>query len=132
VTQILTALKLYHSDYGKFPCHEYSSDDNVNFLEPLVSEGHLPSIPRDPLSPNHMFYYTSFKTEVGGECGQIAHIDIDYETAGRPCPYGAWRSTTHCHIYYPTGLPCSDPYDVANDMVPECEALADAYIDNEY
>ena len=127
--QIINALVLIQDDSGKFPCHAYSNSSESNFLEPLIAAGYLSRRPNDPGS--NYYYYTSFKTSVGGSCGQIAHLDIDFETTGRACPFGKFKTPTHCHVFYPTGIPCSDPY-FSSSYPADCDALSDTPAENEY
>lgn len=121
---MITALQLYYDTEGHFPCPvQYTAD--FSFFQELVDRGYISGIPRDPGS-NH-YYYSSFHNvpnpdppALPSPCGQIFHIDMDFEDNTSACPFGGFKSgsPTHCHIYYPTGIPtnfpppddCSDPY----------------------
>lgn len=111
--ELVTALNLLYDTEGKFPCHTYQPSDDQNFIKPLVTKGYIPAIPRDPLNGQYLYYYTSFSTAQGGPCGKIMHIDVDFENTGQICSFGKFANPTHCHIFFPTGLPnppCPDSY----------------------
>lgn len=134
LSQLIIALEMYHSDHGKYPCHTYSSfSDDPNFLLPLVTSGYLVRTVSDPIAPARNIFYWSFRTSPGGQCGQIAHIEVDFESPDRNCPSGMIVSSVpgayHCHIFYPTPLPCSDPYLQNGSPSADCAAIADTVND---
>jgi prepilin-type N-terminal cleavage/methylation domain-containing protein len=124
IHQIILALKLYKEAHGKFPCHGWSTSDDLDYLQPLMDEGLLTKRPDDP-TPERFLSYITYTDTIGGACGKIAHIDVDYETTGGECPYGEFApGGTHCHVFYPQGLPCPSPYHIIYPL-SECEDLQD-------
>lgn len=137
VREIVTALELYRSDHGKFPCHSIQYSDDSDFLQPLITEGYLGSKPEDPLNPSYVYTYMTAKETSGGPCGQIFQIGYYFENAASKCALGGFKpNPTHCHVLYPTVLPCSDPYasnpDTWPPSAPDCSALGDTSADNDY
>jgi prepilin-type N-terminal cleavage/methylation domain-containing protein len=113
---IMTALQLFYNDNGRFPCRGLLDDSTqLNWLAPLSAGNYINEAPRDSQNQSpQIYYYATFRSSVGGSCGQIAHISFDAETDGTPCPQGAYHEslTSHCHIMFPNPLPfpCDDPY----------------------
>lgn len=136
INSMITALQLYYDTEGKFPCHNYYSSENPDFLSELVDRGYLQFIPKDPVNTsNHAYWYTSWRDALSDPpcSARIAHLDIDFETSDAVCPFGKFKITApqHCHIYYPHGLPCTFPYSENNpnmlneDPTQLCSVLSD-------
>lgn len=118
--EVITALELHYSTYGRFPCHDllFSNGDPDNFLRILVDRGFLSSVPRDP--GGLRYEYATIKKVAkskGGACGQIAFLGMYSEDNPAKCPpYGKLGvdsgagvgASQHCHILYPETLapPC--------------------------
>lgn len=135
MSQIVSALALYYTDHGKFPCHAYQNSAEPDYLAPLITEGYLARAPHDPTEDPDVgkyYDYWSFKTSPGGTCGAIAHLGFKIEP-GATCP-GSSTATDipgHCHIFFhePLPLPCDDPY-LTNDssyIDIDCQPLEDGY-----
>jgi len=123
--EIRTAVELYYSTYGYYPCESGNSASSM-FLSDLINEGYLSKKPTDPINSGAFKYWYVGLPWVGAntcqttpELAQTFELNLDFETPGRPCPWGGdKRSSTHCHIFFPgPGTNCVDPY--APD--PDCE-----------
>lgn len=143
VQAMLAALTLYYDADGHFPCVlAGESSLNSDFLSSLVTRGYIDKIPRDPINnSDHYYTYYSYRnvpSTIPAFCGQIAHIDVDFEINDKVCPFGKFKNPgygriTHCHIYYPTGIPtnfpppddCNDPYS-QNTPQAACYNFADS------
>jgi len=115
IEAIQTALSLYYDDHGHYPQSSGENSLDTAFLRSLVDGEYLSAMPKDPMNNNYNnFWYRTFRNKVGGSCAQIYEINFDRQRPGTDCPGGIFISATHCHIFYPTGLPCSDPYDLTD------------------
>ena len=114
VRQLITALSLYYENNGRYPCHSGSNSLQNTFLQPLITSGLMASTPRDPTNTiaNEMYYsYQSYRTAVGGPCGQIAHLDISFENPpANGCPSGVMVNPIHCHVFIPAAPSCPGGY----------------------
>jgi prepilin-type N-terminal cleavage/methylation domain-containing protein len=141
MSQIISALALYYTDHGKFPCHAYQNSAEPDYLQPLITEGYLTRAPHDPTEDpdvGQYYDYWSFKTrpKPEGTCGAIAQLGFKIKS-GATCP-GSSTATDipgHCHIFFSEPLNfdyCSDPYltndSNFSDLPLGCQSLADGYI----
>ena len=111
IRQLQTALELYYHDTGSYPASPaygfswaYSSctagSPYYTALQPLVTAGHLPSIPKDPVNSSGVepqlcyWYFTSGHD--GGNCGSTVNAN-DYE-------YVIFFSTEKAVLNHPDGL----------------------------
>lgn len=124
IQNIINALALYQATHNGIPCHTYYDQNDPDFLKPLVDEGFLPVIPKDP--GNFAYEYWSFKSQPGGPCGQIAFLGFYTET-GAICPrgFGILDGLNHCHMMFPEPVPCHSPYMTEWPPSGDCEPLAD-------
>ncbi len=126
--EMFTALELYNQSYSHYPCSSGMRSDNAGFLQPLVTAGYLSSNPKDPVNKSpYIYWYASFKNTPGGPCGQIAEVNYDIQVANTACLEGGkFASPTHCHIFIPRPLNCSDPYLLTTEgSFSDCSPLAD-------
>ncbi len=126
--ELMAALKLYKNDNGSFPCVTGVTDSTESdFLEGLVTGGYISRIPRDPVNSGELIYrYYSYKDPIDGECGQYGMINYDTEYQGTSCVLGGkFIVTGHCHVPFPGGLPCSDPWHDEDGGANDCDALQD-------
>ncbi len=123
---VLQALELYYLDNGHYPCSGFSYSNNPNFLSVLVSGNYLSERVTDPINTGGNIYgYTSLKDNVpGSQCGKYALFTYDVESSPGQCIQdGQFVSATHCHIPWPTPLPCGDPW-MDNDNLTTCTTLS--------
>lgn len=128
IKQIVTALELYYDANNSFPCSSGENSQSGTMLSTLVTNKFLNHAPKDPTNRGaYMYYYSTFKKRAGGPCGQIFQINFDRQAGATLCPYsGLFVTPTHCHFFYPTALPCSDPYLINEaSMAADCLALKD-------
>lgn len=85
--------------------------------------------PTDPVNISPYYYfYESFK-DPSGKDDQYYTINFDREVESTSCAGGhaIANSTSHCHIFMPTDLPCDggvyDPGDKQTDWSPDCKKL---------
>jgi prepilin-type N-terminal cleavage/methylation domain-containing protein len=130
VRSIAVSLELYYDTHGHYPCSSpyETSEGNPNFLQVLVNEDFLSSNPQDPLNQSpYSYLYASWKTTPTGPCGQIVELDYDVENTATPCISGGKFviAVTHCHIFIPNTVPCSDPWLELDPRPADCSALGD-------
>jgi prepilin-type N-terminal cleavage/methylation domain-containing protein len=110
VRQIQTALELYYHTHGSYPASPaagftwarsscVSGSQYYTALQPLVTEGHLPSLPQDPVnssagSPHQCYWYFTEQHD-GGNCGVSINAN-DYE-------YVLFFSTESATLTHPVG-----------------------------
>ena len=109
IRDIINALESYRNEYGHYYCTNLQKSNSPNFLRKMVEEGFLTNAPRDPINIYPKVYrYVSFKSTPGGPCGQIVEFSYDFEFGASSCGLNGKNvlSPTHCHVYWPTPLPC--------------------------
>ncbi|HYE23022.1 MAG TPA: type II secretion system protein [Candidatus Paceibacterota bacterium] len=108
--QVQIALELYYHAHGSYPVSPaggftwarsscVTGSQYYTALEPLVSEGYLPSIPIDPVnqssgSPIHCYWYFTEQHD-GGNCGTAVNAN-EYE-------YVLFFSTEGADLNHPVG-----------------------------
>jgi len=126
---IRTALMTIYASEGKFPCNRVRNSSNYHYIEFLLPR--IPpepdytwydmykQIPVDPINDNglYVYWYLSYKSEVGGECGQIVELNFTTENPYDCSKLGGYNITshggnpatgaTHCHFFLPSGSPLS-------------------------
>jgi general secretion pathway protein G len=127
ISEIITALKLYNNDNGHFPCVSGTNDSTeTDFLEELVTGGYMTRMPIDPMNnAMYQYRYYSYSDTPSGACGQYGMLNYDTEHPGTGCVFGGkFITSTHCHVPFPGGLPCSDPWDDENGT-NNCSTIQD-------
>ena len=110
VRQLETALALYYSEHGTYPQSPaggftwarsscVAGSQYYTALEPLVSEGHLPTLPTDPVNttsgnPQQCYWYFTSGHD-GGNCGTTINAN-EYE-------YAIFFSTESATLNHPVG-----------------------------
>lgn len=104
--QIQTALEMYYNDNGEYPDEdgsgwEYSTEDNEQFLDILVSDGYLSNYIIDPVNGNgYRYRYYRYPDNYGCEDGYYV-LGVDNmesvngnhpDSPGWSCPDRDWQS----------------------------------------
>lgn len=128
---IVYALESYKNTHKHYPCSPLQNSTDWDFLDELVTGKYLTSRPVDPVNTGgYVYYYWSFSGAPGGSCGKYVILNYDRESANTPCLFGGkFVTETHCHIPYPSPLPCDDPWLELDGggVTASCNAIGDTY-----
>jgi prepilin-type N-terminal cleavage/methylation domain-containing protein len=128
--QVTTALHLYQSDYGHYPCvddwdRSTEPSGSPTFIPELVTKGYLPTQIKDPLQDaddSFHYEYRSFSPPGSSGCGEYVYLGTYNEVNTPNCTgYGKVSGTKHCHIFLPSVPSCAGDEDW--ETTGECENI---------